>query len=146
MNPEHFLGLAARLANSNGEAERRSAVSRAYYGAFHRARELVKTCDVVLPKTADIHVKISACLQNSRDPELLAAGRKLDSFRVERNNADYQLDDRRFLNSKFVDAQIAIANDICASIISAAQRMSQIRPILRRYAGDVMRLGLRSND
>jgi uncharacterized protein (UPF0332 family) len=42
MNPDEFLTLAEQLAGQPSEAARRSAVSRAYYGAFHLARGLVE--------------------------------------------------------------------------------------------------------
>jgi hypothetical protein len=65
MSPDDFLALAARLSASSGEAERRSAVSRAYYGVFHIARQVIEACGVTCPESAEAHDKISKCLQQS---------------------------------------------------------------------------------
>jgi uncharacterized protein (UPF0332 family) len=41
MTGRDFLALAMQLAGGGSEAEWRSATSRAYYAAFHVARELL---------------------------------------------------------------------------------------------------------
>jgi hypothetical protein len=41
MDPHDFLLLAARLSNSSDQADLRTAVSRAYYAAFHVARDFL---------------------------------------------------------------------------------------------------------
>ncbi len=41
MNWRDFLSLAARLAADTTEADWRTAASRAYYAAFHAARQLL---------------------------------------------------------------------------------------------------------
>lgn len=55
MDGTDFLQLAIRLSGGATEAEWGCAVSRAYYGAFHVARQFVETCGATLPKTADAH-------------------------------------------------------------------------------------------
>lgn len=44
MNPASFISLAVKLSNGRQEAELRTPVSRADYGAFHSARELLEDC------------------------------------------------------------------------------------------------------
>ena len=51
MEGTDFLQLAIRLSAGVTEAEWRSAVSRAYYGAFHVARQFVESCGVTLPRS-----------------------------------------------------------------------------------------------
>lgn len=46
MDPADFISLAIRLSNNPREADLRTAVSRAYYGAFHLARRLLRDCGV----------------------------------------------------------------------------------------------------
>lgn len=46
MDPAEFISLALRLSTSHREADLRTAVSRAYYGAFHLVRELLEDCGV----------------------------------------------------------------------------------------------------
>lgn len=50
MNPADFIALAVKLSNSQEEADLRTAVSRAYYGAFHSARQLLEECGIGFPR------------------------------------------------------------------------------------------------
>jgi uncharacterized protein (UPF0332 family) len=50
MDATTFLAHAADLAARAAAAECRSAVSRAYYAAFHAAREFLKQIDVQVPR------------------------------------------------------------------------------------------------
>lgn len=97
MDGRAFLAVARELAGSDKEELRRTSISRAYYGAYHVARELLQSCGVVVPKR-DVHNKLQWCLQQagekSGDKELAKAGGKLGDLRTERNGADYDLDDR----------------------------------------------------
>jgi uncharacterized protein (UPF0332 family) len=143
MSPDDFLVLATRLSASPGEAELRSAVSRAYYGLFHTARLLIEACDVSCPESGEAHDKIAKCLQNSQSPDVAAAGSKLNSFRTVRNHADYRLSDERFKNAKFIAIQLAIAREIADALGIDA---TFIRSPLRNYARDVLKLAVRGTD
>src|SRR5262245_12354696 len=100
IQPRDFLAQAERLLESGLEVDRRSAVSRGYYAAYHLARILVsEKCGVVLSKTADSHQTIQRCLMSSQHSQLRAAGSRLESLRGERNLADYHLTDPRFATS-----------------------------------------------
>lgn len=140
MSPDDFLVLATRLSAGAGEAELRSAVSRAYYGLFHSARQLLDECDVICPESAEAHDKIAKCLQNSEIPNVAAAGSKLHSFRTTRNHADYRLSDARFQNVKFIAVQMAIVREIADAL---RVEPAAIRGPVRAYARDVLKLLLR---
>jgi uncharacterized protein (UPF0332 family) len=99
MTGRDFVACAEQFAKGVTEAEHRSAVSRAYYGAFHEALALLHTCGVWLPKTKQVHVKVGYCLRDCGDPDTAKAGRQLDILRSKRKVADYDLDDRRFADS-----------------------------------------------
>jgi hypothetical protein len=146
MNPDEFMMLAQRLAATSGEAERRSAISRAYYGLFHAARMIVANCEVVTPESAEAHSKICMCLQSSGHAPLLSAGQKLSSFRNIRNRADYQLSDRRFTSSAFVAVQMSIAHEIDEAIRVARTQVPTFRTAIRRYAKDILKLTVRGSD
>jgi hypothetical protein len=49
MNSADFISLAIKLSNSQQEVELRTAVSRAFYGAFHSVRELLEECGIAFP-------------------------------------------------------------------------------------------------
>lgn len=48
-------------------ADLRSAASRAYYGAFHSARELLESVGIRLPKTEQMHLKVAYCTPFAAD-------------------------------------------------------------------------------
>lgn len=143
MSPEDFLILAIRLSASSGQAELRSAVSRAYYSVFHQARLLVEACGVACPESGEAHDKVAKCLQHARDALLDAAGSKLNSLRGMRNDADYRLSDLRFAQPSFVAIQVSVAREIADVLRAANSRIDSIKPPMRSYAKDILRLPVR---
>jgi hypothetical protein len=89
MNWRDFLPLAARLAGGSTEAEWRSAVSRAYYTAFHVARRLLSDLRFTVPRADRAHQYLVFRLGNSGEPAVEQAGRDLETLRRLRNRADY---------------------------------------------------------
>jgi len=146
MKPEEFLVLAVRLSASPGEAERRSAVSRAHYAIFHAARLAVEDCGIVCPSSAEVHDKLAKCLQNAGDADLAMVGDKLNMFRAVRNSADYRLHDQRFTNGKFVALQLASARETADALNEACKHVPAFRAALRRYAKDILKLTVRGDD
>lgn len=101
-----YLALAKSLASAGAdEASLRTAVSRAYYAAFHEARRYVAAAkpDVDLPRDGRQHDIVWRTLSEGLRQEMAASthGRKL---RQKRTKADYQLTGLRFPS----DAQFAI--------------------------------------
>src|SRR5437588_242072 len=91
MTGQDFLTVAERLAKEATEADWRSAVSRAYYAAFHETRQVFQDLGFAVPKADRCHNYLSARLQNCGDAQLQAAGRALSDLRQSRNQADYDL-------------------------------------------------------
>jgi uncharacterized protein (UPF0332 family) len=87
-----FLELAERWVDRATEAEWRSAISRAYYAAFHEARRLLRELGFHVPKADAAHAYLSMRLSNSGVPDFQDAGYSLNSLRFERNRADYDID------------------------------------------------------
>ena len=54
MTGRDFVACAEQFAQGSSEAMFRSAVSRAYYGAFHEAVSLLHDCGVWLPKPVQV--------------------------------------------------------------------------------------------
>ena len=84
MTGRDFVACAEQFAEGLTEAVLRSAVSRAYYGAFHEALALLHACGVWLPKTEQVHVKVGYCLRDCGDPDTAKAGQQLDILRSKR--------------------------------------------------------------
>ena len=95
MDPADFISLAIKLSNSRQESELRTAVGRAYYGAFHAARELLEECGIRFPRAelfgADIHRKVRFCLDRADNEDAALVVIRLSSLREQRNYADYDL-------------------------------------------------------
>src|SRR5437868_5477988 len=91
MKSRDFLTLAQRLVSESAEVSWRSAASRAYYAAFHVARELLEDMGFVVARADRAHAYLWRRLSNCGDPKVQAAGQQLNDLRGDRNEADYNL-------------------------------------------------------
>ena len=89
-DPKGFLDLAKSLADNpgGGQAEYRSALSRAYYAVFLTARESLVAQKIISPtmSPSDHPLVISALRAINT-----TVGNQLDKLRTKRNRADYDL-------------------------------------------------------
>lgn len=148
MNSADFISLATKLSNSRQEVELRTAVSRAYYGAFHSVRELLEECGIAFPPKdllgADIHRKVRFCLANSGNADAMLVAGKLDIMRQQRNLADYDLTTESFSLSNAKNVRACVQRTV--QIVDALQRCRgeptfvQFRETVCAYARDVLRL------
>ncbi len=81
-----FLDLAWELAGRPGEAAQRSAVSRAYYAAFHHLRAMTGL-NSEGKRGAREHQRVAEAA-TALNP---AAGHLLTELRIRRNEADYDI-------------------------------------------------------
>lgn len=80
-----YLSLAQGLLNDSSEAAQRSAASRAYYAAYHAAREYLVAKGAVVPKASTHHAVWTQI--KALDAQLGRTGLRL---RDNRNRADYR--------------------------------------------------------
>jgi len=144
MTGKQFIVLAKKLAAEVGPAECRSAVSRAYYGAFHVALALLARTGILLPPGPEAHQKLRFCLLQSGEIPGAEAGEKLESLRRDRNLADYDLRQSRSEASNFARRQVQIALEIlnCVEMCGVEPTWSQFRTNVRAYATNVLRIAL----
>lgn len=137
-----FLNLASDLSQSGDESRLRTAVSRAYYGAFHATRDLLYEVGIQLPRGEKDHAKIPYCFLNCGNPIGQELGKRLESLRIDRNAADYDLADNRFNNPVVVAARIQSAKQIfhLISLSRVEPGKSAVQPGLLKYARDILRL------
>jgi len=100
MNSIEFITLARTLADSetSGPAGYRSAVSRAYYGAFLSVQAMIEI-DLALPcklGTLSEHAVVQRFLLNCQVPEAAELGRLLGNLHEFRKDADYQMADTTY--------------------------------------------------
>jgi uncharacterized protein (UPF0332 family) len=146
MNATDFYQLAVKLSNESGAAAMRSCISRAYYGAFNRASDVVRSIGVILPKSAECHDKVAKILSNCGDLDVETAGSKLDSLRTIRNAADYHLDDTRTEKKRTAILELHKADQIiqCMEQCFAGQPKESAHDAMKKYATEILQLRIKS--
>src|SRR5262245_49252200 len=111
MTGEDFITLAGKLAAATGatEASLRTAVSRAYYGAFHIVKRFF---DDVGVKVSRDHGEYQRCLMQCAHPRAVLAGRYLNDLHTSRIKADYDLTNRDVSDGGFAKECVELASDI----------------------------------
>ena len=83
-----YLPLAERLAADNDEAARRSAISRAYYAAYHAAARYVRARQLLVDNHT--HQTVWRVLAGDADPARQHAGVSGQRLHYLRTEADYR--------------------------------------------------------
>lgn len=120
----HFLDLASELAVRGDEASQRSAISRAYYAAFHGARGYVRSKfpDVRLSRGGDEHFHVWDCLKKGSRRQEVAVGTYGKRLYDARRRADYDLEGLNFPRS----TRDALSG--AKSILNALAALDQLAP------------------
>jgi uncharacterized protein (UPF0332 family) len=139
MTGQDFLTVANQLAGGSTEAEWRSAISRAYYAAYHVARELMEVLGFTVPRAERAHVYLSRRLANCGHPRTCEAGSDLNSLRGDRNQADYDLHVQ--VTSQLAILHVRLAEQIVRYLDGARQEpvRSQAVDSMKTYERDVLR-------
>lgn len=115
-----YLALARELyrqgmVHSSKEAELRSAISRAYYAAFCKARNYLRDNEnSSLSEGPEAHVEVQNKFLQSRDRRRKEIGENLNRLRAFRNRADYR-DIFSGLSNTTI-ASIELADDIISDL------------------------------
>jgi uncharacterized protein (UPF0332 family) len=114
MNANEFIAVAGTWAarpNSN-EASYRSAVSRAYYGAFHIADQLLSDLGLGAPANPSAHAEVSRSLFESGEPDASKAGGMLKDLHSARIRADYHLNKSAWASQRAAMLAVEQAREI----------------------------------
>jgi uncharacterized protein (UPF0332 family) len=139
IRPEAFLLQAERWVHEPNEEDWRSAVSRAYYAAFHATRDLFRALGFRVPRAGKAHPYLWMRLSNCGNPTLQTAGNDLDNLQGERNFADYDL----HLSLSQADAQVSVqtarsvVQQLPAALVDPVR--TQVRDAMRDYERVVLR-------
>ncbi len=138
MDFRDYLTLAARLVAGTTEAEWRSAISRAYYAAFHIARELLSNLGFRVPQAERSHGYLWLRLANAGAADVRVAGNRLNALRRQRNRADY--DSHPSLSQVTAANEVKNAEDIIQALDAAAVEpvRTQITDAMKVYERDVL--------
>lgn len=89
-NWSDYLVLAKELAGESDEARLRSAISRAYYAVFCKARNYLRDVEnKPIPSTSIAHGIVIEALKAHPNKDLRQVGVDLDRLRTDRKKADY---------------------------------------------------------
>lgn len=135
MEGKEFFELAQKLVHMRAESALRSAISRAYYAAYHCCTQLLREFGFQFSKDSSTHGKILAYLNNAGITEIEFAGKELNYLRRRRNHADYDLDSKEFQNHIDCQLDLARAQAIILQIgkYSREPLRTQLRNGLREY-------------
>ena len=140
MTGRDFLAVAHALAAGPTEAEWRSAVSRAYYVAFHTTREFMTRRRFRVPAGEQAHAYLWLRLSNTGDPAADTIGRLLRDLRGRRNIADYDLARLR-TQANATDA-VTDARDLIARMdaLTGSPAETAIRDGMRAYEQNALKV------
>ncbi len=115
MKGEEFIALAGRLALAAkaGPADYRSAVSRAYYGAYHVAVEFLKASGSNPPRS---HGEVQRMLARLGRANTTTAAHFLSDLQSRRVRADYLLDFAATETAAYASHSVEMARDIASQL------------------------------
>ena len=118
MDGNGFIALAGKLAVAPAadEATYRTAVSRAYYGAFHVARSFLEELGFQPVRNANVHGFVAQYLIASQQTDARVAAVELGDLQAARNRADYDLKNVRAASRDFAMTCVEQAHRIVAAL------------------------------
>jgi hypothetical protein len=114
-------------------------VSRAYYTAFHEARQLLGQCGFAVPRGKQAHAYLWLPLSNCGHPDLSHAGAELNDLRSQRNWVAYDFD--RPLDPSSAADYVQAARDVVGLLEQATTLPAVLGPVtaaIRVYERDVL--------
>ncbi len=110
------------------EASFRASCGRAYYGAYAHARDVLTTAGFLLPKDHSGHQVVVSLLKRSGDANVKTAGSLLETLRIERNEADYDVGKqvRRPFQQKQSQIAVVRSHSIVTSVDEAAKKHKKL--------------------
>ena len=140
MDETGFLELADELSTGSRQADWRTAISRAYYAAFHKARTILEQGGFHVPDAERAHAYLWLRLSNCDHPDVNSAGARLTRLRKMRNWADYDFD--RPLDGDTALEQVGVALEIVQLLHQLANEptiLSHVVDAIKIYERDVLR-------
>jgi uncharacterized protein (UPF0332 family) len=140
MDETGFLEVADELSTGSREADWRSAISRAYYAAFHKGRTLLRQAGFRVPRAERAHAYVWLRLSNSGHLDVNKVGDDLNGLRSLRNCADYYFD-RPIAEATAIE-QVGVATKIIQLLHQLANEpiiLTRVIDGIKTYERDVLR-------
>lgn len=94
VTPDDLLQAATDMGQGDSEVHWRNSASRAYYAAYHRCRQMAVAERLEVQEGGSQHVALATALERGPNAPIRRIGYILDSCRLLRNQADYDIDQR----------------------------------------------------
>ena len=111
MDAAEFITLSGKLV-AMGPPGARSAVSRAYYGAFHLAQALLVEMAAESCGSGKAHNLVPLYLRSADHPDATAAADLLSDLHADRIKADYRLELAKAESQRFAMTAVETAREI----------------------------------
>lgn len=131
-----FLKASEYLLKRKEEATLRSAISRSYYALFHESRAFLGDLQLPCSRGPQAHGEVRHRLNNCGDQQMLEVARLLAQLHKQRLTADYELEDKSFVDANTCALLIksaAIGIDYLDAARQAPARCVQIRQTILQY-------------
>jgi hypothetical protein len=148
MDPRHYLTLAQQHVNCaksgqgtvspNGQAECRSAISRAYYAALNAAVEFLNSIGISVTETGDCHAVVKMGLGESNETDLKKVSSHLGTLGAERRRADYRMADTGIEDPDLADQLVTIALQTVNLLRQCKQKCQQDAGLSQMVAGTIL--------
>ena len=120
MKGEDYINYASRLVatppGSHAVCHYRTAISRAYYGAYHLAAAALGELGKHIPANATGHRETIVALQDSGVADAVDAARLIGDLQSARIKADYHLDKDSYFTQANARLNIEDAHNVMSSI------------------------------
>ena len=120
MNPRDFLRTAQRLAGSTAPADRRTAISRAYYAVYNVAYDLLLSLGFNVGHEHTAHEAVWRRLRESRATGVVSAGSRLRRLHQLRVRADYWMRDPHPERPATATLAVTVAESMIRDLDTAA--------------------------
>ena len=126
-----------------GAAEIRSAVSRAYYAAFHVAAETLGEWGFPISRGPSGHGDVRNHLGNGGDGEIQRVASQLNDVHAARIRADYHLQDSRAEDQNGAKLTVDAAKRIIAAVDACRSQPSRIEAVVQAIKNWKQKIGPR---
>lgn len=136
MTGREFLKASDYLLKRREEATLRSAISRSYYALFHESRAFINDLPVPCSQGPQAHGEVRHRLNNCGDQQMQEVSRLLAQLHKHRLTADYDLEDKSFLDTNtcaLLAKSAAIGIDYLDAARQSPTQCNQIRQGILDY-------------
>jgi len=136
MTGREFLKASEYLLKRREEATLRFAISRSYYALFHEGRAFLSDLQVPCSRGPQAHGEVRHRLNNCGDQQMLEVARLLAQLHKQRLTADYELEDKSFLDTNtcvLLTKSAAIGIAYLDTARQSPARCTQIRQAILEY-------------